>query len=83
MDSLIDYKTLPFVDAIFTCAARLLGYYTWAQTRVMNSLFEVVFWGAPAVLLSWALLLALACGLVFRDDRSPREKPRRSEVAGA
>ncbi len=51
--------------------------------RVMNSLLEVVLWGAPAVLLSWALLLALACGLVFRDDRSSREKPQRSKVAGA
>ncbi len=51
--------------------------------RVMNSLFEVVLWGAPAVLVSWALLLALACGLVFRDDHSSREKPRRSEAAGA
>jgi len=29
----------------------------------MNSLFELVLWGAPAVLLSWAVLLALACGL--------------------
>ena len=40
----------------------------------MNSLFEVVLWGAPAVLLSWAVLLALACGLAFRDESSPREK---------
>jgi len=48
----------------------------------MNSLLEIVLWGAPAVLLSWALLLALACGLVFRDDRSPSEKPRGSEAAG-
>jgi len=39
----------------------------------MNSLFELVLWGAPAVLLSWGLLLALACGLVFRNDRSPEE----------
>lgn len=43
---------------------------------VMNSLFEVVLWGAPAVLLSWAVLLALACGLAFRDERSSREKPQ-------
>jgi len=43
---------------------------------VMNSLFEVVLWGAPAVLLSWAVLLALACGLEFRNDDSPREKPQ-------
>jgi len=42
----------------------------------MNSLFEVVLWGAPAVLVSWALLLALACGLAFRDDRSPRQRPQ-------
>jgi hypothetical protein len=35
----------------------------------MNSFFEVVLWGAPAVLLSWGLLLALACGLVFRDTQ--------------
>ena len=40
----------------------------------MNSLFEVVLWGAPAVLLSWAVLLALACGLAFRDEGPPREK---------
>ncbi len=33
----------------------------------MNSLFEIVLWGAPAVLLSWGLLLALACVVVFRD----------------
>jgi len=43
---------------------------------VMNSLFEVVLWGAPAVLLSWAVLLALACGLAFRDEPTPREKPQ-------
>jgi len=49
----------------------------------MNSLFEVVLWGAPAVLLSWGLLLALACVVVFRDERSPREKPPHSGVAGA
>ncbi len=49
----------------------------------MNSLFEVVLWGAPAILLSWGLLLALTCVVVFRDDRSPREKPRRSGVVGA
>jgi hypothetical protein len=48
----------------------------------MNSFFEVVLWGAPAVLLSWGLLLALVCAAVFRDDRS-REKPRRSGAAGA
>jgi len=48
----------------------------------MNSLLELVLWGALAVLLSWGLLLALACGLVFRDDRSPGEKPRRSEMWG-
>jgi cytochrome c-type biogenesis protein CcmH/NrfF len=40
----------------------------------MNSLFEVVLWGAPVVLLICAFLLALACGLAFRDERSPREK---------
>lgn len=49
----------------------------------MNSLFEVVLWGAPAVLFSWGLLLALACALVFRDDRAPREKPPRCGIAGA
>lgn len=48
----------------------------------MNSLLEVVMWGAPVVLLSWGLLLALGCVLVFRDDRPPREEPRRSGVAG-
>jgi hypothetical protein len=37
----------------------------------MNSLLEVVMWGAPAVLLSWGLLLALGCVLVFRDDSTP------------
>lgn len=38
----------------------------------MNSLFEIVLWGAPAVLLSWGLLLAFACAVVFRDF-PPRE----------
>ncbi|HYN16241.1 MAG TPA: hypothetical protein VES66_10700 [Terriglobales bacterium] len=49
----------------------------------MNSLLEAVMWGAPVVLLSWGLLLALGCVLVFRDDPSPREEPPRSGVAGA
>lgn len=49
----------------------------------MNSLFEIVMWGAPAVLLSWGLLLALGCMLVFREDPSPREEPPGSGVAGA
>lgn len=43
----------------------------------MNSLFEIVLWGAPAVLLSWGLLLVLACAVVFRD-LPPREESRRS-----
>lgn len=34
----------------------------------MNSLLEFVLWGAPAVLLSWGLLLALACAVVFRGS---------------
>jgi len=33
----------------------------------MNSLFEIVLWGAPAVLLSWGLLLVLVCAAVFRE----------------
>jgi len=33
----------------------------------MNSLLEIVLWGAPAVLLSWGLLLVAACAAVFRD----------------
>jgi len=41
----------------------------------MNSLFEIVLWGAPAVLLSWGLLLVLACAAAFRD-LPPGEKPR-------
>jgi hypothetical protein len=49
----------------------------------MNSLLEVVLWGAPAVLLSWGLLLALACVVVFHEEHSPREKGRRSGAAGA
>jgi uncharacterized membrane protein len=48
----------------------------------MNSLFEVVLWGAPAVLVSWVLLLALACGLAFRDDARHARDQSRSEVAG-
>ena len=32
----------------------------------MSSLLEVVLWGAPAILLSWGLLLVLACVVVFR-----------------
>ena len=55
---------------------------TGGPRQIMNSLFEVVLWGAPAVLLSWALLLALACGLVFHDDGSPRKNPQSSGVAG-
>lgn len=43
----------------------------------MNSLFEIVLWGAPAVLLSWGLLLAFGCAAVFRDF-PPREEPRRT-----
>jgi hypothetical protein len=39
----------------------------------MNSLFEIVLWGAPAVLLSWGLLLVLACAAVYRD-LLPHEK---------
>ena len=34
----------------------------------MNSLLEIVMWGAPAVLLSWGLLLILACAVVFRGS---------------
>jgi hypothetical protein len=34
----------------------------------MNSLLEIVLWGAPAVLLSWGLLLALACVVVFHGS---------------
>ena len=34
----------------------------------MNSLLEFVLWGAPAVLLSWGLLLVLACAVVFRGS---------------
>ena len=58
----------------------------WVNTvrvrQVMNSLFEVVLWGAPAVLLSWGLLLGLACVVVFREGRSPRDESRRSGLAG-
>jgi len=32
----------------------------------MISLLEIVLWGAPAVLLSWGLLLVLVCAVVFR-----------------
>ena len=46
----------------------------------MSSLFEVVLWGAPVILLSWGLLLGLSCAMVFRDDRSPPEKPRPSGI---
>jgi len=42
----------------------------------MSSLFEVVLWGAPVILLSWGLLLGLGCAMVFRDDSSPPEKKR-------
>jgi hypothetical protein len=53
----------------------------WVSTvrvqALMNSLFEIVLWGAPAVLLSWGLLLAFGCAAVFRDF-PPREKPRRT-----
>lgn len=38
----------------------------------MNSLREIVFWGGPAVLLSWALLLALACVAVFRESATKK-----------
>jgi hypothetical protein len=34
----------------------------------MNSLLELVLWGAPAILLSWGLFLVCACLLVFLDD---------------
>ena len=40
---------------------------------IMNSLFEVVLWGAPVVLLTWALLLAIICGLAFREEGSPHD----------
>jgi len=36
----------------------------------MISLLEIVLWGAPAILLSWGLLLALACAVVFRGAAS-------------
>jgi len=42
----------------------------------MSLLFEFVLWGATAVLLSLAALLALACGLAFREKQLPREKPQ-------
>ena len=76
------YRTLPSLYAIFTCDFRLMGYYRQGR-QVMNSLLEAVMWGAPVVLLSLGLLLALGCVLVFRDDPSPREEPPRSGVAGA
>ena len=57
------------------------GLLQAGSNQAMNSLLEVVMWGAPAVLLSWGLLLALGCVLVFRDDPSPQEEPARSGVA--
>jgi len=46
----------------------------------MNSFFELLLWGAPAILLSWGLLLGLGCAMVFRDDYTPPEKPRPSGI---
>jgi hypothetical protein len=34
----------------------------------VNSLFEIVLWGAPALLLSWGVMLTLACAMVFNKD---------------
>jgi hypothetical protein len=73
------YKTLPFLDAIFTRARRLMGYYSQVEA-VMSSLVEVVLWGAPLILLGWGLLLGLGCAMVFREHPAPPEKPRPSGI---
>lgn len=50
----------------------------------MSSALEIVLWGAPVILLSWGLLLALGCAVLFRDDHSAAQKPRPSGIgAGA
>lgn len=33
----------------------------------MNSLLEIVFWGAPLLLLSWGVLLTFACAVMFKE----------------
>jgi len=50
-----------------------LGLLLSGPDGIMNSLFEVVLWGVPVVLLTCALLLAIACGLAFREESSPHE----------
>jgi hypothetical protein len=46
----------------------------------MNSLPEIVLWGALAVLLSLGLVVVLVCTVVFRDEElgKARQKTRRS-----
>jgi len=46
----------------------------------MNSLCEILLWGAPAILLSWGLLLGLGCAMLFRNDYAPPEKPRAPRI---
>jgi hypothetical protein len=57
----------------FLLALPGLWVITVGPRRIMNSLFEVVLWGAPVVLLTWALLLAIVCGLAFREEGSPHD----------